>query len=103
MPLQRMIFDVLLDNPDHPDAEPVEHQVEVRATDQMAAEKYMAQRGVTSKQGITTSYVWVWCALARLDLFPGTFTEFDKACVILQPAGTVDVDPTQPGTSDESD
>lgn len=103
MPLKRLIFTVYLDDPDQPDAEPIEHVVEVRAGDQLRAELEGKKRGVKLEDAMHQSHLWVWAAMVRTGTFAGKFEEFVDRCVQLDDEpDEVDVDPTAPAVSPDS-
>lgn len=104
MAIERMYFDVLLDDPETPDAT-VEHRVEVRATDQLRAElEGKKLRGIGLSDAMHTTYLWCWAALVREGKFAGNFSTFVEQCI--QAGGdkkaNKPVDPTQLAASTDS-
>lgn len=103
MPLPRMYFDVLLEDPESKDE--TELRVEVRGADQLRSE-LEAKRipRVESRDAMHTTYLWCWSAAVREGKFTGNFREWMTSVVQVKPdkGATTPVDPTDQAASDDS-
>jgi len=104
MPLTRTYFLVLLEDPEHPEAEPVEHRVEIRAVDQLTAESEAKGMGLGAPQNmpITVTYLWAWAALRRTGVFEGRFRDFRNAVIAAEKEDPDEAEPVDPTRRDPS-
>lgn len=97
MPLEREVFTVYLaaldDGPEREVTATISHQ------DMMRAELTLKAHGVDSDAKLNLVTCWTWAALSRQGDYTGPWDRYrDVDCQGLTDAGTVTVDPTQPGT-----
>lgn len=103
MPLQRIYFDVFLDDPDAPDGY-VEHRVEIRGADQLRAELEGKRIGAGLNDSMHQTYLWAWASCVRNKLVDLPFMEFRE--LVIQVNGDKgepeNVDPTRQAATGDS-
>lgn len=103
MPLQRIYFDVYLDDPEAPDGY-AEHRVEIRGADQLRAELEGKRIGTSLNESMHQTYLWAWASCVRNKLIDMPFMEFRD--VVIQVKGDREepqnVDPTRPAATEDS-
>lgn len=105
--LERLAYWAFLTDPEHPEADPVPHHVEVRWADQVRGELEAGRHGINAKaQPLAMTEVWLWASMTRTGDYAGKFPEFRRLMAGLEPDREVmgdddaEPDPTTPGLSD---
>lgn len=83
---------------------PLELEATVTHQDMLRGEQVMLQQaGMNLQHGLMLTTAWAWASLMRQGDYAGAWQQFrDQDCQGVEKLDPVEVDPTQPGTGDDS-
>lgn len=104
MPLTRLIYDLYLDDPADPTADPAEHRVTVRPADQMVGEPLAHRNGIgpMEENQIAHAVCWAYAAARRQGVFPGEFQQFRALLAHIEKVEEEEVPPTEGASGSDS-